>query len=152
MAHLELQIVIIAPRQRVWDIISDLEGQERWMVDVHRLDIVSNVKSGVGTTIDLTSEVFKLPVIHDTMDVVTWDEPSEIGIVHRGAFTGTASFRLEEVPGGTIFHWVEDFKPPLGPLGEVAFLLAVGPHLKRLFTRSMENVRKLAEAPWSAIT
>jgi len=116
------------------------------MVDVHRLEIVSHVKSGLGTTIDLTSEVFGLPVIHDVMDIVKWDEPREIAIVHRGAFTGTASFRLDEVPGGTVFVWVEDFKPPLGLLGEFAYTLAVGPHLKRLFTRSMHNVRRLAEA------
>src|SRR5689334_18814937 len=112
MAHLELRMFIRATPQQVWDVISDLQGQERWMVDVHRLDIVSDLKSGVGTRIDLTSEVFRLPVIHDVMDVVKWDQPREIGIVHRGAFTGTASFRLDEVPGGTVFVWVEDFKPP----------------------------------------
>ena len=107
-----------ATPQQVWDVISDLSGQSRWMVDVRRLEVVSETKSGAGTTIDLTSELFGLPLLHDVMDIVTWDEPNEIGVVHRGRFTGTASFRLEAVPGGTVFVWVEDFKPPLGPLGE----------------------------------
>jgi hypothetical protein len=79
------------------------------------------------------------------MEIVRWEEPKEIGVVHRGQFTGTAEFRLEAVPGGTIFVWVEDFKPPAGLLGEVGFRLVVGPHLRRVFGRSMENVRALAE-------
>ena len=137
---------IRATPQRVWDVISNLSGQQRWMVDLHRLEIVGPTRSGVGTTIDLTSKLFNLPLVHDVMDVVTWDEPREIGVVHRGAFTGTASFRLEEVPGGTVFVWVEAFKPPLGPLGELGYRLLIGPHLRRVFSHSMRNVRALAEA------
>jgi hypothetical protein len=30
-------------------------------------------------------------------------------------------------------------------LGELGFSLSVGPHLRRIFRRSMENVRRLAE-------
>ena len=138
---------IRATQQRVWDIISDLQGQERWMVDVRSLDIVSEIKSGVGTTLDLQTELFGIPLLHDLMDVVIWDEPRELGIVHKGMFTGTASFLFEPVPGGTVFVWVEDFKPPLGPLGELGFSMVVRDHLRRVWTKSMENVRRLVEAP-----
>jgi hypothetical protein len=146
MAHIELRMFVRATPQCVWDIISDLEGQERWMVDVRRLEIVSETKSGVGTTLDLQTELFGIPMLHDLMDIVTWDEPRELGVVHRGAFTGTAAFRLEPVPRGTVFVWVEDFKPPLGPLGELGFVLVVRDHLRRVWTKSMEKVRQLAEA------
>ena len=135
MAHIELRMFIRATPQRVWDIVSDLQGQERWMVDVRSLDIVSEIKSGVGTTLDLQTELFGIPMLHDLMDVVKWDEPRELGIVHRGAFTGTASFLFETVPGGTVFVWVEDFKPPLGPLGELGFVLVVRDHLRRMWTK-----------------
>ena len=64
---------------------------------------------------------------------------------HAGAFTGTGSFILEVVPGGTVFTWIEEFAPPLGPLGELGFSMVVGPHLRRVFRRSMNNVRDLAE-------
>jgi hypothetical protein len=145
MAHVELRMFIRATPQAVWDVISDLDGQARWMVDVRRLEVISETKSGVGTTIDLTSELFGLPVLHDVMDIVTWEPPHELAIVHRGAFTGTASFRLEPVPGGTVFVWTEDFKPPLGPLGELGFVLLVRNHLRRVWSQSMDNVRKLVE-------
>ena len=43
MARLELRMFIRATPQRVWDVISDLDGQARWMVDVRSLDIVSEL-------------------------------------------------------------------------------------------------------------
>ena len=80
------------------------------------------------------------------MQIITWAPPHELGVVHRGQFSGTAAFRLEPAPGGTTFVWTEDFQPPLGPLGELTFSLVIGPHLRRVWGRSMENVRRIAEA------
>ena len=145
MAHLELRMFIRATPQRVWDVISELDAQKHWMVDVRSLDIVSETRSGVGTTLDLQTELYGIPLLHDLMDIVTWEEPREIGIVHRGAFTGTAFFRLDPVPGGTVFVWVEDFKPPLGPLGEFGFVIAVRSHLHKVWSKSMDNVRLICE-------
>jgi hypothetical protein len=145
VATLDIRQFIRARPEAVWRIISDLSGQSRWMVDVRRLEIVSELKSGVGTVIEVTSELFGLPVVHDVMEIVRWQEPTEIYIVHRGQFTGTAAFRLEPVPGGTVFVWTEEFQPPAGVLGELGFKLVVAPHLRRVFGRSMENVRTLAE-------
>jgi uncharacterized protein YndB with AHSA1/START domain len=146
VARLDLRLFIRATPERVWEVISDLSGQERWMVDVRELEITSDVKSGAGAVIKLTSELFGLPVVHDVMEIVTWDPPRELGVVHRGQFSGTAAFLLEPVRGGTVFTWWEDFDPPLGTLGELGFAFLVGPHLRRVFGRSMDNVRRLAEA------
>ena len=105
------------------------------MVDVRRLNIISDSKSGPGTVLEVQSELFGLPLLHDVMEIVAWEEPRAIGVVHRGQFSGTASFVLEPAPGGTIFIWQEDFKPPLGPLGELAYGLVVEPHLRQVFGR-----------------
>ncbi len=146
MARIELRSFIKAPPPRVWAVLSDLSGQKQWMVDVRSLEVTSDVKSGVGTVIKVTSELFGLPVVRDVMEITAWEPNEKIGIVHRGQFTGTADFRLEPMAGGTAFIWVEEFQPPLGPLGELGFALLVGPHLRRVFGRSMDNVRRLAEA------
>jgi uncharacterized protein YndB with AHSA1/START domain len=145
MATLDVRQFIRARPEDVWAVISDLSRQARWMVDIRRLEITSEVKTGIGTVIEVTSELFGLPLVHDVMEIVRWEAPQEIGVLHRGQFTGTAAFRLEAVPGGTVFVWVEDFQPPLGRLGEIGFDLVVGPHLRRVFGRSMENVRRQAE-------
>ena len=123
------------------------------MEDVHRMEITSlptgqagEQHSGAGTVIKLTSDLFGLPLVKDTMLITTWEPPTRYDVEHTGQFTGTGAFVLEAAPGGTVFHWIEDFKPPLGPLGELGFKLLVGPQMRRVFRRSLENLRVLAEA------
>lgn len=146
MATIELRTYIRAPAEDVWAVISDLSGQSRWMEDVASLDIVSETKSGIGTVIEVRSRLFGVPVLRDRMEVTAWEAPRRIDVVHKGQFTGEAYFLLEPAPGGTIFTWYESFRPPLGPLGELAAALVVNPHLRRVWGRSMDNVRDLAEA------
>jgi len=145
MARLDLRIFIRATPERVWEVLSDLPSQQRWMVDLHRLEITSEQQTGIGAQLDVTSDLFGLPVVKDHMLITAWQPPHRFDVAHRGSFSGTGSFILDAVSGGTVFTWLEDFKPPLGPLGELGFSLVVGPHLRSVFRRSMENVRRLAE-------
>jgi Polyketide cyclase / dehydrase and lipid transport len=145
MAHIDVRVFIRATPQRVWDVISDLPGQASWMVDVRRLEVTSPERSGVGAVIEVTSELFGQPLVKDTMRITAWEPPHRFDVEHVGQFSGSGSFIVEAAPGGSVFIWIEDFKPPLGPLGEAGFSLAVGPHLKRVFGRSLDNVRRLAE-------
>lgn len=146
MAHLQIRKQIAAPPEAVWAVLADLEHQARWMVDVRKLNIVSERKQGEGTLLHVTSELFGLPVVKDVMLVTKWEPPHRMEVEHRGQFHGTGQFLLEPVDGGTLFTWIEDFRPPLGPLGEAVFALVIRPHLLRVFARSMENVARLAEA------
>jgi hypothetical protein len=115
------------------------------MVDVRKLEATSEQKTGAGTVLQVTSDLFGLPVVHDTMRITTWEPPVRYDVEHGGQFTGTGAFILEPAPGGTVFRWLEDFKPPLGPLGELGFKLIVGPHMRRVFGRSLANLRRIAE-------
>ncbi len=145
MAHIDVRIYIRAAPERVWQVISDLPAQAAWMVDVRQLEVTSAQRSGVGAVIKVTSELFGQPVIRDSMRITAWEPPYRFDVEHIGQFSGSGSFSIEAVPGGSVFSWIEDFKPPLGRLGEIGFGLVVGPHLKRVFNRSLENVRRLAE-------
>jgi hypothetical protein len=115
------------------------------MADVRSLAIDGDQKSGTGTVLRVTSELFGLPVLKDVMEITTWDPPRELGVLHRGMFSGTGVFRLESREGGTLFIWREDFKPPLGRLGELAHSLVVRPHLERVFRQSLANLKWIAE-------
>ncbi len=147
MAHLEVRNFIAAPPQAVWDVLADLEHQAAWMVDVRTLDVVTEQKQGAGTVVRVTSELFGQPVVKDVMAITAWEPPRRMDVEHRGQFHGTGSFVLDPADNGAIFTWVEDFRPPLGPLGELAFSLIIRPHLLRVFARSMANVKRLAETP-----
>lgn len=146
MARLVLRRLINAPPERVWDVLADLPGQKAWMVDLRSLEVTSEQTSGLGATIDVVSELFGQPVVKDRMVITAWDPPRYFAIDHVGQFTGYGYFRLNPEGKGTVFTWVEEFKPPLGPLGELGFFLIIGPHLRSVFRRSMDNVKRLAEA------
>lgn len=144
MAHLEITTFIPASPESVWEVLADLEHQAAWMVDVRKLDVVTDEKRGEGAVMHVTSDLFGLPVVKDVMAITRWEPARRMDVEHRGQFAGTGSFILDRADNGTVFTWVEDFDPPLGPLGEFGFALAVRPHLKRVFARSMANVRRLA--------
>jgi hypothetical protein len=146
MARLEIDTFIAAPVEYVWAVIEDFERQAAWMVDVRELEIVSEQRRGVGTALRVTSELFGKPLVRDVMEVTAWEPPLRMDVAHRGQFHGYGQFILERADNGTVFTWIEDFEPPLGPLGEAAFALVVRPHLRRVFGRSMANVKRLAEA------
>jgi hypothetical protein len=145
MATVEVRAFIQATPERVWQIIADLEGQKHWMVDVSSLEIVGEKRSGAGAVLELTSRLFGLPVVKDIMEVTTWDPPRELGVVHRGQFSGSGAFRLEPQGCGTLFTWWEDFKAPLGELGELGHSWIIKPHLERVFSRSLANLKWIAE-------
>ena len=145
MAHLDIRVFIRATPERVWEVASDIPAQAGWMVDVQRLEVTSEQKSGAGTVVEVTSELFGLPLVKDTMYITTWEPPHRFDVAHSGGFTGTGAFIIDAAPGGSIFTWIEDFKPPLGPLGELGFKTLVGPHLRRVFGRSLDNLRRLTE-------
>jgi hypothetical protein len=145
MATLNLWTHIQAPPERVWDVISDLRGQKRWMVDLRSLSFTGIEREGEGAIVDVTSELFGLPLVKDRMRISRWEPPTRFDVEHIGAFTGIGEFILKPVAGGTLFTWREVFKPPLGILGELGFALLVGPHLRNVFRRSMANVKRLSE-------
>jgi uncharacterized protein YndB with AHSA1/START domain len=145
VAHLEIRRFIAAPPERVWAVLADLEHQSAWMVDVRKLDIVTREKQGVGAVMHVTSELFGQPMVKDVMAITAWEPPHRMDVEHRGQFHGSGSFLLDRVENGTIFTWIEDFRPPLGALGEIVFAAVVRPHLMRVFARSMANVARLSQ-------
>ena len=146
MAHLEVRKFIGASPEAVWAVLADLEHQAAWMVDVRRLKVVTEQKQGIGAVMHVTSELFGLPVVRDVMAITAWEPGRRMDVEHRGQFHGSGSFLLERRHDGTTLIWSEDFAPPLGFFGEAVFALVIRPHLRRVFARSLENVRRLAEA------
>lgn len=146
MARLRLGVFIRASPERVWEVAADLPRQGDWMADVHELRVTGDKREGAGAVVEVRSRLFGLPLVRDVMEVETWDPPRELSVRHRGRFSGSGRFLLRPAGEGTVFLWDEEFRPPLGPLGEFAFALVVGPHLRRVFGRSLENLRRLAEA------
>jgi carbon monoxide dehydrogenase subunit G len=107
MAHLEITTFIAAPPEAVWEILADLEHQGAWMVDVRKLEVVTERKRGEGAIIHVTSELFGLPLVKDVMAITRWEPPHRMDVEHRGTRTGSRSSRRRTAR----VHVVEDRAP-----------------------------------------
>lgn len=121
------QIDIAAPPEAVWAVVMDPERLHEW-VSIHRgLGEHSTGEPAVGATMEqslaLRGAKFK---VH--WELAKCDAPHLAEWRGKGPARSKAetAYRLEAVDGGTRFHYRNEFKAPLGPLGAVASKALVG--------------------------
>jgi len=137
-------ILIQAPPERVWAILADWRRYPQWMPDVAGV-CRRGPDREVGLELDVKTKLFGLvPLVTDRIRVIAWEPHRRMAVAHLGVVHGRAEWRLEPSPGGTRFAWWEDVHLRPAPLGDVA-LAVYWPFQRRLFRRSMRNVRRLAE-------
>lgn len=108
---IEVSIDIPAPPQEVWDYAADLARNPEWMADAESIAFTSAQTEGVGTAFDCITKIGPMSTT-DKIEVTEWDPPNTLGIVHRGAVTGTGRFTLSPTAEGTRFTWSEDLVLP----------------------------------------
>jgi len=108
---IEVSIDIPAPPQEVWDYAADLARNPEWMADAESIAFTSAQTEGVGTAFDCLTKIGPISAT-DKIEVTEWDPPNTLGIVHRGAVTGTGRFTLSPTAEGTLFIWSEDLALP----------------------------------------
>jgi Polyketide cyclase / dehydrase and lipid transport len=143
----EDRAILHAPAQRVWAVLAEWRRYPEWMPDVAW---VRSLGPGREAALKLLvrTRVFGFPVANDIMRVTAWEPPTKLAILHEGVVRGPAEWLLKPVDGGrsTRFTWAEDvtmWPPYLGELG----LRIYWPWQRRMFRRSIENVRRLVERP-----
>jgi uncharacterized protein YndB with AHSA1/START domain len=110
--HIAMSLVIKAPIQRVWAALADWESQGDWMLQT-KVEVTSQVREGVGTTIAAFTGVGKLGVM-DHMVVTSWQPPHICDVLHTGKIIkGTGRFELVVIDSHTTrFDWSEDILAP----------------------------------------
>jgi uncharacterized protein YndB with AHSA1/START domain len=116
--HIEMSLVIKAPIETVWAALADWESQGDWMLQT-RVEVTSQIRDGVGTTIAAFTGIGKLGVM-DHMVVTAWQPPHICDVLHTGKIIkGTGRFELVEIDSqATRFNWSEEILAP-----KVVFLL-----------------------------
>ena len=143
---IETTHVFEAPIERVWDVLTDIEGQTRWMDDMKAVRILTRPPTRVGTRAEGDIRIFGIEVL-DPITVTAFDRPTRFAIRHEGLFSGEGVIELE--PGGTgpdrtstTAHWTETIVAPVFPhLGA----LVMNPILQSIFQRDLANLRELIE-------
>jgi len=140
---IESSVVIDAPIECVWQVLADIEGQPRWMLDMKAVRIDGPGDVGVGTRAEADVRIFGLQTL-DPITITAFEPPCHFAIRHDGRFSGAGDIRLDPGVDGstTIVHWSETIVPPQLPhLG--ARVLA--PVLRRVFQADLDRLRDLVE-------
>lgn len=141
--------VYAATAERVWAALSDWRRYLDWMPDVTWVRLQGPERT-VGLELLVRTKLLGLPLVTDRMVVTAWEPPRRLGILHQGVVKGPAEWLLESAGDGasTAFVWTEELRMAPPVLGELA-LRAYWPWQRRMFRRSMENLRRLVEIPAS---
>ena len=107
-----MSLVIEAPIERVWAALANWESQGDWMLQT-RVDVTSDIREGVGTTIAAFTGIGKLGVM-DHMVVTSWQPPNICDVLHTGKIIkGTGRFELVAIDAETTrFNWSEEILAP----------------------------------------
>lgn len=137
---------IEAPPQRVWDVVMDPKRFGDW-VTIHRgMKKVSDDPLEVGSTLE---QRLCLRGVSFTVrwTVVELDEPRLVVMEGRGPAHSKALTRdeLTQKNGGTSFVYVNEFRTPMGPLGNAASRVLVGGLSEREAKASLRKLKELLE-------
>jgi carbon monoxide dehydrogenase subunit G len=126
-------------RARLWDALADLESHREWMTDVRELCFLTEQRSGVGATYEITVGLLRM---RDHIEVITWDRPRELAITHRiGPARGEGRFLLAVDGAETRLEWRARFEIPWWAGGRLTERLGVPP-TRRLLTRNLGSLRR----------
>jgi hypothetical protein len=118
-----VSIEIPAPRSVVWDEVARLADHVEWMADAESIEFLGDQTEGVGTRMRVATRFGPLRT-SDVMEFTSWEPHTRMGVEHRGLFTGSGEFLLEDAGlAATRFTWRERIVFPWffgGPVG--AFL------------------------------
>jgi len=116
--HIELNVLIKAPAELVWNRITDWQSQSEWMLGTK----VSGDGASVGGKIAAFTGVGPIGFL-DTMEITKWEPPNRCDVLHTGRVVrGTGSFQVESIDSNlSRFIWIEDLDLPLGLLGKFGF-------------------------------
>lgn len=140
------QIDIAAPPEAVWAVVMDPARLEEW-VSIHR-ELLSHTPGppAVGARME-QSLVLRGAKFKVKWELVQCDAPHVAEWHGKGPARSHAEteYRLEPHDGGTRFHYRNEFKAPLGPLGAVASKALVGGLPEKEAHASLDALKALVE-------
>lgn len=144
MDPITVSIDIVAPLEKAWASLSDLEHQGDWMSDVDSLAFANERRQGVGTLMIVGTRVGPLRLT-DRMLITVWEPPTRMTVSHQGAVKGVGEFQLTPIGGATRLLWTEDLRFPW-TLGGVLTAVASRPILATIWRQNLKRLRKLVES------
>jgi uncharacterized protein YndB with AHSA1/START domain len=142
---LEMTATLPAPSELIWELITDWEHLDEWMLEASDFLITSPQRAGVGVEGEATITMAGFRS-RDRIRVTGWEEGRFIAIEHLGWVGGVGEMSV--TPRGddeSFLLWREKLWPPLGLAGALG-LSAIKPLMQRTFDRDVRVLAALARA------
>ena len=128
-----------------WELITDWEHQDDWMLEASDFVITSEQREGVGVEGEATVTIGGIKT-RDKVRVVGWDPEHRLAIEHEGWVSGRGEMSLTALGADrTHIYWREELYPPLGVLGAIG-MTAFKPLMLRIFKNDLRVLASLARA------
>ncbi len=141
MAELVVTADVEAPAQDVWDLLTDWDQHDRWM-------LLTSASGGraQGAQIEAFTGLGRVG-LRDPMTIVVWEPPQRCVVRHTGRIVrGSGAFEVRELaPSRSRIVWSEWLDLPLGPVGRLGWLL-VRPLARFGVALSLRRLARLVEA------
>jgi hypothetical protein len=141
VAELVVTADVDAPAQDVWDLLTDWDQHDRWM-------LLTSASGGraEGAQIEAFTGLGRVG-LRDPMTIVVWDPPLRCVVRHTGRIVrGSGAFEVRELaPSRSRIVWSEWLDLPLGPVGRLGWLL-VRPLARFGVALSLRRLARLVEA------
>jgi hypothetical protein len=117
VAELVVTQDVDAPAPRVWDVLTDWDAHDRWM-------LLTRAEGGhaEGESISAFTGVGRVGFV-DTMTITLWDPPRRAVVRHTGTVVrGSAAFEVDALaPDRARVVWSEWLDLPLGVVGRLGW-------------------------------
>jgi len=148
---LEMAATLPGPPEVVWDLITDWEHQDDWMLEASDFVVLGSQREGVGVEAEATIKIRGVKT-RDRIRVVAWEPLRLLSIAHEGWVAGRGELSLTPIgKNRTHMFWREELEPPLGVLGSIGLTL-FKPLMGRIFRRDLRILAGLTRARATART
>ncbi len=138
------KVRIAAPREAVWELISDGKRYPDFMADTDRWDVVGDQSSGCGARWAIRLRVGSAAV-GGLVEVTEFEPPGNLAFTSITGVDMRGRLRLRErTPGFTDVEFRLAYQSPGGLLGLLADRIA-GPLVARILKRSLRNLQDVVE-------
>ena len=142
---IEVAQTVPGPPPIVWELITDWEHQDDWMLEASDFKVISEQREGVGVEAEATIKIGGITT-RDVVRVTGWEPNRRLAIEHEGWVSGHGEIHLTPLGNDrTHIFWREELTPPIGMLGAVG-LTAFKPLMARIFKRDLRVLSGLVRA------
>jgi hypothetical protein len=131
------------PPEEAWRFLTDWELQPGWMKDADSVSVLGERREGTGVYLAVRTRIYGVPLFTERLEVVAWNPPRRLVMAHRSFIRGVGVWRLDPVPDGSLFRWIEEISLPVPVLGAIA-LAVYRPFMRRLMRAAVRDLCRLA--------